>query len=690
MTFASEPTASEPTVAATITTGFLRLDPATGAPLTAHHREHPDVRYLLDADRDAWHTAEHAWGTGFVITDRGSARWAMPETLEWHADGNRATHRLLNGLTLRIERRWQDAFTETYILVNDGESTVTIRSVGIVTPFRDVYDGASEALVGSVHAHVWTGGASSWVLAQPMSGDRPVLSLIVREGALSAYSIESRNQFTSSNVRGHIVLHPTDAGRNPDGFGGQRPLVLAPGASHTVSWSLQWHDDIADAAAAVARPWWPDRVSTSTGESITLPGAAARAIHPNADVRIEGDDLVVTSDRHGVVDVDLDGESLALLFHAPVRDLVLARVAFILRNQISSQRPGVDAHAFVSYDTETGLTQLTSAWPDWSDGAERIAMPTLLQQARMRGWVGDEVDAPLHGWARFARARLLDGTAAPRRGSGTTEEEPRLYDSAWLAHFFADQFRIFGDVADLDLAARILERSYELGAVTHLSIGQPEAVVLVADLWQPRDPARAEALRRHLSDAAEHFLAAGADLPAHEVVYEQSMVAPLVSLFALAGRQAADPNRYREALVTATRWLRAFGGPQPHARLRSIGIRHWDGFWFGKRRQWGDVFPHYWSVLTAVALRQLPDDLRDASMRAEEEAIFRANLANFEADGTATAAFLFPSTVDGVAAHVADPLANDQDWALTLLLRAGALDADPSQTGPREAPRMGG
>ncbi|TPQ21555.1 hypothetical protein [Streptomyces sporangiiformans] len=39
-------------------------------------------------------------------------------------------------------------------------------------------------------------------------------------------------------------------------------------------------------------------------------------------------------------------------------------------------------------------------------------------------------------------------------------------------------------------------------------------------------------------------------------------------------------------------------------------------------------------------------------------------------DGSATCVFVMPSTVDGRAAHTADPLANDQDRHLVLWLRA--------------------
>jgi hypothetical protein len=50
------------------------------------------------------------------------------------------------------------------------------------------------------------------------------------------------------------------------------------------------------------------------------------------------------------------------------------------------------------------------------------------------------------------------------------------------------------------------------------------------------------------------------------------------------------------------------------------------------------------------------------------------NLSSFNADGSATCAYLYPDAVNGQPARSADPLANDQDWALVFLLQAARLD----------------
>ena len=672
-----------------LTHGSVQLSGHTGAPLAFTHEGEATRKYLLEEGTDLWHTSEHEWGSGFV-TGTVAARWNVPDELDHTATGSNAIHKLSSELVLRVERSAEGSFQERYVFTNTGLRTLTLDGLGIVTPFRDVYENAAVSLETAVHAHVWTGGANAWVLAQPMSGKGPVLCLRLAEGALHSYSIESRNHFTSSNVRGHIVLQGTDAGRNPEAFGGQPEITLEPGRSHTIAWVLGWEDTVEGAHSTVRETWEPARLSVLVGERVALPGLHIEEVSTVEPAIIEqtAEGVAVSSDTHQIVHVTTPRGLLTLLFHAPLERIVASRARFILEHQRSTQRLGVDADAFVPYDSRSGLTQLTSGWPDWSDGSERVAMPTLLQQARIRRWVGEEVDEPLLRWAEFAKTRLLDSTCAPLWGSNTIITKTRLYNSPWIAHFFADQYRLFGREEDLLLAARILERSYELGAREHLSIGQPESVMHVAEQLDGIGlSGRATALREELLACARHFAAVGADLPSHEVNYEQSMVAPLVSLYATADE--LSPGEFDDQLRLTIQWMRAFGGPQPHARIKHIGLRHWDGFWFGAIRRWGDVFPHHWSVLSAVALEQLPERFSSDRLREEADQIYRANLANFSPDGAATAAFVLPSTVDGIPGYSADPLANDQDWALTLMLR-GPMTGRSSRASARRSARTPG
>jgi hypothetical protein len=465
-----------------------------------------------------------------------------------------------------------------------------------------------------------------------------------------AYSVEARNQFTGSNVRGHLLLHVTDEARHPHAFGGQPILTLAPRASYRLVWELAWFEDEA-AFLAVAEP------TVGVPELAAVVGAPLRFEHPAAmrvrpspsgspltgadpgrarrDLAVERtpDGSAVTGWSHGLVELDVgpdDGDAVrvGVLFHRPLAELVRRRVAVLLDRHRPLQRPR--PRGFVACDTRTGLTVTDQGWPDWSDGAERTAMPVLLAEARARGLVeaarAADVDAALEEFAAFAGDHLVGPDGWVRRGS-TDRSAPRLYNTPWLVDFLVLQHRHVGRPGPLELATALLEASARHGVDRHLSIGHPQAVLaLDAAVERLAGPA-ADALRPRLLAAIERVLG----------------------------------------------WLLAFAGPQRHVRLRHVAIRHWDGYWFGQRRQWGDTFPHYWSALTAMALLELPDELRSDRRDEMAAAILRANLALYDEHARGCCAFLYPSCVDGVPAHGPDPLDNDQDWALVHALRSGLV-----------------
>ncbi|MFI9831158.1 hypothetical protein ACIHIX_26170 [Streptomyces sp. NPDC051913] len=659
----------------TFASGHAILDPLTGAPVQFVDEAAPARLFLLNDVATPWHSVEHQWGSGHLVTDRGGARWHTPAELRTTKDGAvEAVHTPLPGLRVEIHRHVREGvLCERYTVVNTAEEPLTITGLGVQTPFADLYDGAEASLEQAVHAHLFTGGTWAWALAQPMSGEGQCLGLIVREGAVHAYSVESRNQNSLSNVRGHLVLLATDQARNPEAFGGQPVLRLGPGESTTLAWELGWYDSVEDFTAATRPPAVLSAYAAELGEPILVEASSVSSPDPEVTVeRAAQGRYRVGASRHGSYRLDLaDGARTEVLFHLPLDEVVRRRVAYITRHQRARERPGLLRHGFVPVDTRTGLTQASNGWADWTDGSERIAMPLLLQAAVARGLADvAEIDPLLEGWAAFARRHLLDDTAAPRRGSQTWHTGPRLYDTPWLARFFHDRHRFHGRSDDLDLAARILERSFELGGAGHLSIGlSPTTLAVCAALETDAQPDRADNLRDRLIGSARTFVAAGRQLPAHEVAYEQSIVAPLLDLLTDAHTLTGDPL-FHDAIAERLPWLLAFGGPQPHARLHGIAIRHWDGYWFGANRLWGDVFPHYWSTLTAVTLLRLPATLRTAATDRVAEGVLRANMANYSEDGSATCAFVMPSTVDGRAAHTADPLANDQDWHLLLWLQA--------------------
>jgi hypothetical protein len=663
--------------------GTITCDLHDGAPVRVEHPDHPAATFLLD-ERDAdWHHAPFRWGKGFLISDAGAARWDHPASLHLEDNGFTLIYEPLPGLELSVQRRFGARWAERYSLTNHSATPLTLSSFAIATPFRDVYHNAAESLAGCCNAHIWTGGAWAYVWAVPMSGQAPGLGMALTEGELWAYSLETRNPYPKGHNRGHIYLHLTDAARAPHAMGGQPSFVLAPGAHYSLAWELGWFPDHAAFEAALCPPplalpalsatvGTPLRLEPRTPTNLTLHAPASLQV-----TEAPGGAFDVSSQQQGVSHLDLAWEGrrarIGLLFQHPLRQLVEQRATFILERQRANERADDRRGAFLAYDTRWGLRLNGGNWLDWSDARERIGMPILLQELRLRGW-GDQaqIDTALAEFEHFCRAHLVaeDGTVFEHSYQRLPN---RLYNFPWLADFYLGQFKLYQQPADLELATRIVERYYALGGEKFLAIGMGEVVEdLIEALKGTEMPERAATLTRLLLAHADHFVALGTDLPSHEVHYEQSIVAPLLSL--LISAQRLDQGRgYDVALATRLPWLLAFGGPQPHARLRNIAIRHWDGYWFGALRRWGDVFPHYWSALSAVVLARWPADLPTPGVArlALAREILAANLADYGDDGSASCAFVFPSFVDGNPAHSPDPLANDQDWGLVFALRYG-------------------
>jgi hypothetical protein len=107
-----------------------------------------------------------------------------------------------------------------------------------------------------------------------------------------------------------------------------------------------------------------------------------------------------------------------------------------------------------------------------------------------------------------------------------------------------------------------------------------------------------------------------------------------------------------------------------------IAIRHWDGYWFGRQRLWGDTFPHHWSALTGWAFYRYWQATGDESYRRRGREILLNNLSAFRPDGRASCAYIYPDMINGNPARCRDSLANDQDWALMFLLLAARVDPE--------------
>jgi hypothetical protein len=664
-----------PSVSFAIAGGKIWVDPRDGCPIRAQAPVGGPAEFLLD-EKYPFFQAPHRWGKGFVLLQDGRAcKWGQPDHLSVAGKKVLSLHSLDGIIKLEVVRHFEDHWTEEYTWRNVSRRSLTLTSIGIRTPFRDVYSSAVVSLRECCHAHLFPGGNYAFAWAWPMNGAGPGLGLRVTKGALWAYSMEGRNQFSSSNFRGHILLHPTDAARAPRAFGGQPVIRLRPGESHSLRWEIGVYADWNEFRSRLVLPVDALALSAQVGDGIALRVQPRSRIkrQPGLLVRRSAASATVTCSQPGEHYVDVNGPRgdtrLALQFHPPIRKVVETRIDYILSRQRATERDFPRDGSFLPVDVRNGLRIDGGEWQDWSDARERLAMPALLQEARRRNWHdAATLDRALHHFSRYAIDCLL-GPAGEVWENSYLANPDRLYNYPWLAEFFLGQYQLFHDPADLKRAGVIVEAYYRRGGGKFLAIWDG-ILPLMEALRTVGQTSRARSIEKNYLHQATALLAQGADLPAHEVNYEQSIVAPLALL--LLGAYEIHPDEsYRRQLGTVLSWLEAFGGPQPHCRLRNIPIRHWDGYWFGLERLWGDVFPHYWSVLSARAFLRAAPLFPDRSERYRGIArdIYASNLLNFFPDGGATCAFVFPSAVDGRPAHLADPLANDQDWALVWLLR---------------------
>lgn len=180
--------------------------------------------------------------------------------------------------------------------------------------------------------------------------------------------------------------------------------------------------------------------------------------------------------------------------------------------------------------------------------------------------------------------------------------------------------------------------------------------------------AEREALLIKYREHGDRLCDRGTHYPASEVNYEQSIVAPAAQIL-LSVYLLTKEEKYLAAAQRQVAVLELFQGMQPDYHLYEVAIRHWDGYWFGKKRYFGDTFPHYWSALSGNVFELYGQITGKKEYLERAEAARRAVLPMFFEDGRASCAYLYPLSINGQEGEFYDPYANDQDWGLYFYLR---------------------
>lgn len=568
-------------------------------------------------------------------------------------------------LNIRAERiLLEDKLIERYTFTNkcDCPVFVTKGELGIYATFNDSYDASDICMTQRCNTHIWCGGNTAWVNALKMGVSDMNLGLVLTEGSIDCYSIE-RNLEKGSNDRGDFVLHPS-------------AFSLEKGESHTVAWEMFFHRGTEDFDKKLHE------------YDIIIP----KAMHYTV---FKDEDIVLSFNQK--VNITLDGEILAentdKLVYAPVRTgehnfiikggerttnirifvsetldtLVQRRAEYIVDNQQYHKENSPLDGAYLVFDTKEKIQYFDNKFSDHNASRERIGMALLIAEYLKRN-DSEKIRESLEQYKKFFFAHFIDQNSGEVYNTiNRNNTQYRLYNYSWAIMFLVDLYQLENNKEYLEIMVRVIKRYYQDGGSRFYPNGwflQETVECLKEAGFDATAREVLELYREHICNMVE----IGTSYPPHEVNYEQTIVTPgatMITQYLLAAGSQEFVSDAKKQIDILSR----FNGNQPDYHLYETAIRHWDDFWFGKSKLYGDTFPHYWSSLTGLAY------LNYYQLTGKKEYLEKAtdNIRNclclFSPDGGASCAYVYPYSVNGVRGEFYDEWANDQDFALYYYLK---------------------
>jgi len=569
-------------------------------------------------------------------------------------------------LSVTLTRAFADdgSLVETYVFRNFSPYELFFRKgdIGIYVPLCDEYHEAATSLTTKCHAHIFCGEEWAWINALRQGASEQNLGLIVTEGAIDAYSIDRENQTIATARRGNILLHP------------MLP-TLRPGEEYVLSWRVFSHrgtDDFFDRLTAYGKnpdlhieqetvmgdePFRFDFAATAA--SITCDGKSVPFRAENGRIYVE-----YAPKRFGehIFVIVADGlHTHATLFATlPLDELICRRIRYIVEKQQYHGAGSALDGAYLIYDTKDERPYFSHRFPDHNAARERLGMALLIARY-LQTHDDPKASESLEAFERFLFRELVDTESGYVYNSlGKDASRIRLYNAPWVMMLLAELYRLKKNVWYLDLLVRIARNYYAGGGTGFYPNGID--IDFLYETVKEAGLREGEELRMLFLAHADSMVRTGLDYPAHEVIYEQTIVTPAVTLISEAGLITGDAS-YVDKVQSHLEPLWRFHGMQPDYRFDAISIRYWDDFWFGKTGLFTDTL-HYWSILSARSFLAYYALSGEEKYRRFAMRCARNCLPLFFEDGGASCAYLQPYTTDGVRGECYDDWANDQDFAL--------------------------
>lgn len=652
--------------------------------LVAYDMTDGSVRSIInEADPHKMNFAEGAMHWGLIrdaIFPDGEGRQNLTEVarflsckeIEGGIEATYQTERFFITVTRRVVG---DRFCETYRFKNITRAEVFVSrgQLGIYATFNENYDLAEVCLQNRCHTHIWCGGDVSFVEARKMGLCDFALGLALTEGSLDTYSVE-RDLKEWSNDRGDFILHAS-------------PFILPAGEETVISWELFWHEDgkFYEAFEKYERGIVirSDAFTVFEDEEIRF-----EINRPDARVFLGGKEIPTVSGdgktfvtykpsalHEHIFAIEWKGIRTKAEFYVQTsfRELVKARVEFIVNKQQYHHAGSPIDGAYLIYDNEEERMYYDDQAGDHNACRERLVMGLLVAKY-LQYYPDDKIYASMMKYYDFVSREFYDDEKGEVYNTiGRDPSRVRLYNGPWMGMFILEMYKLTHDKSFLKKMCKLFDVYYSIGGERFY----PNGITMIETYDALKEAGmedEAEAMLEKFKNHVGNIVKIGINYPPHEVKYEQTVVSPGLALVSQMALITKDPFYLPHAKLQA-KMLERFCGEQPSFHFNQLSIRHWDAFWFGKRRLYGDTFPHVASIHSSDAFLQYADASGDEHYRDIAWRGMRNNLCCFREDGRAYSSYVYPFTINGEKGEYYDPWANEQDGALYFMIKYfGLLD----------------
>ena len=593
------------------------------------------------------------------------------------------------GLALKIERVLSDnGYCEKYTFKNNTQTDffVTQETFGIHFPFFSLFEPGTplnEQITQNCVAHVWCGYNICWICGKKIDGSGEKLFVSMSSGDVSDYSIERDiSKVRGSDSRGSIVLNPTPCIL---GEGEEKSFVFEYYFSKEPLYELVKRENYINIYAKTYSAFVGERIDFEAECKDKI--GSVKVITNNQEIDVKIEDKKITWSAIGTTvgeqkfDVYINDKHTytRVNFIEDLNTMLEKRAYFIAKNHQYLRSGSRLDGAYLIYDDVEKRQFYSDSFLDRNAARERIVLGIIVLrqlQKKKDEFLMKSIEKHLDF---IEREHFDTETGTPFNHIGKNNKNNRVFNYPWFAIYFKEWYLLTNDVEYLKRAALALIGYYE--TITLGRDGQlAEPLDLIELLEKENQKELSDKLRKFLLETADNYVNSSFGLTGIECAYVQEHPNNKCVYASQAYLLSGDEKYLLEAKKQKN-ISEAFYACQPDYHMNGISVRYWDRFWFGKKRQYGDLYPHYWSALMGWVYGWYEKASGEDCKNIRDE-ILKNNLCIYRADGFAANNYLYPYKINMYSSNpnhedkyrpigcfygkCYDEWSNDQDWALYL------------------------